>query len=57
MNATISPTIAHPTQAKLPDSASISHVTPIGLDVGNGAIKMYSGMGQTLMESYIHYLP
>ena len=57
MNATISPTIAPLNQANLPNSASICHITPIGLDVGNGAIKLYSSTGQTLMESYVHYLP
>jgi len=57
MNATFSPTIARSTQANLPESASVSHVMPIGLDVGNGAVKLYSSMGQTLMESYVHYLP
>jgi len=56
MNATISPTLAHPDQTNLPESASISQATPIGLDVGNGAVKMFSSMGQTLMESYILYL-
>ena len=30
---------------------------PIGLDVGNGALKMYSAMGESLMESYVLYLP
>lgn len=34
----------------------ISQVTPIGLDVGNGAVKLYSGMGQHLLESYVFYL-
>ena len=56
MNATISPTISQTNQASLPNAATISQVTPIGLDVGNGAVKMTSSMGQTLMESYIHYL-
>ena len=56
MNATISPTIAQLNQAKLPNAASINQVTPIGLDVGNGAVKLISSMGQTLMESYVHYL-
>ena len=56
MNATISPTIAQLNQANLPNSGSINQVTPIGLDVGNGAVKLTSSMGQTLMESYVHYL-
>ena len=29
---------------------------PIGLDVGNGAVKLYSSLGETLMESYVLYL-
>ena len=29
---------------------------PIGLDVGNGAVKLYSALGETLMESYILFL-
>ncbi len=56
MNATISPLIAQTNQASLPNAATISQVTPIGLDVGNGAVKMTSSVGQTLMESYVHYL-
>ncbi|MCY7276248.1 MAG: hypothetical protein LH702_21550, partial [Phormidesmis sp. CAN_BIN44] len=56
MNATLSPTIAQPNPANLPNSVSISHITPIGLDVGNGAVKLSSSMGQTLMESYLLYL-
>lgn len=27
----------------------------IGLDVGNGGVKLYSGMGEILMESYLYY--
>jgi len=38
-----------------PDSATPRHYTPIGLDVGNGAIKLYSGMGEVLLESYTLY--
>ncbi len=56
MNATISPQIAQSNQANLPNTASISHVTSMGLDVGNGGVKLFSSMGQTLMESYILYL-
>ena len=57
MNATISPLIAQLNRTNLPNAASISHITPVGLDVGNGAVKMTSSIGQTLMESYVHYLP
>ena len=57
MNATLSPTIAQTQQAFLPKAANLSQVMLIGLDVGNGAVKLYSSMGQTCMESYVHYLP
>ena len=56
MNATLSPTIAQLNQANLPNAATVSQVMPIGLDVGNGAVKMTSSMSQILMESYVHYL-
>ena len=56
MNATISSAIAPTNQASLPNAATISQVTPVGLDVGNGAVKMTSSMAQILMESYVHYL-
>ena len=56
MNATLSPLIVQIQQANLPNAASISQVMPIGLDVGNGAVKLYSSMSQTCMESYVHYL-
>ena len=36
--------------------AAVSQFMPIGLDVGNGAVKMFSAMGETLMESYVLYL-
>ena len=29
---------------------------PVGLDVGNGAVKLFSSLGETLMESYVLYL-
>ena len=29
---------------------------PIGLDVGNGAVKMYSALGENILESYVLYL-
>ena len=37
------------------ESATSRHYTPIGLDVGNGAVKLYSAMGETLLESYVLY--
>lgn len=39
-----------------PNLATSSQFQPIGLDIGNGALKMYSALGETLMESYI-YMP
>jgi hypothetical protein len=30
---------------------------PIGLDVGNGAVKMFSALGENILESYVLYLP
>ena len=36
--------------------SSVSQFMPIGLDVGNGAVKMFSSMGETLMDSYVLYL-
>jgi hypothetical protein len=46
-----------------PDTESLVESSPaqsspsiaIGLDVGNGALKLYSGMGEILMESYVYY--
>jgi hypothetical protein len=37
------------------ESATSRHFTPIGLDCGNGAIKLYSAMGEILLESYTLY--
>jgi hypothetical protein len=37
--------------------AQSSSSIAIGLDVGNGALKLYSGMGEILMESYVYYPP
>ena len=56
MNTTAPTKISELNQPSLSSAANFSHVTPIGLDVGNGAVKMASSMGQTLMESYVHYL-
>ena len=41
------------TSQVMPHSANF---LPIGLDVGNGAVKLYSSLGETLMESYVLYL-
>ena len=43
------------TAQSIPTTAA-SQFIPIGLDVGNGAVKMFSAMGETLMESYVLYL-
>ena len=45
--------------AVLPSAASSdksASVTPIGVDVGNGAVKLVSNQGETRIDSYIHYL-
>ena len=47
------------TAANLPPSArsgNSANITPIGLDVGNGALKLVSSQGETRIDSYIHYL-
>jgi hypothetical protein len=36
--------------------ATETNFQPIALDVGNGAVKLFSSMGETLIESYILYL-
>lgn len=38
---------------KLP---TLNQFIPIGLDVGNGAVKMYSSLGEDILESYVLYL-
>jgi hypothetical protein len=30
--------------------------TPIGVDIGNGALKLVSSQGETRIDSYLHYL-
>lgn len=55
---TISPSKSPPTNSpKLAPADSARQVSAIGLDVGNGAVKLYSALGQILQESYILYLP
>jgi hypothetical protein len=41
----------------LPSAAKSCQFMPIGLDVGNGAVKMFSALGENLIESYVLYLP
>jgi len=36
-------------------SDSTSPATPVGLDVGNAGVKIFSGMAETLAESYVYY--
>jgi Actin like proteins N terminal domain len=40
---------------KVAEAGSARQFTPIGLDCGNGAVKLYSAMGETLLESYVAY--
>ncbi|MBD2019184.1 hypothetical protein H6F43_03170 [Leptolyngbya sp. FACHB-36] len=45
--------------ATLPDTASngkLASATPIGVDVGNGALKLVTGNGEIRLDSYVHYL-
>jgi hypothetical protein len=50
-------TILTPDTESLAESPQVqsSPSIAIGLDVGNGALKLYSGMGEILMESYVYY--
>lgn len=40
----------------LTDSAKDCQKLALSLDIGNGAVKMFSAMGETLVESYIQYV-
>ena len=40
---------------QLPAAASRSQSVPMGLDCGNGQLKLVSSMGETRMDSYICY--
>jgi hypothetical protein len=47
------------TAAVLPSVATtgkFASVTPIGVDIGNGALKLVSNQGEIRIDSYIHYL-
>ncbi len=53
---TKSATLATDSESLLePAEVQSSPPIAIGLDVGNGALKLYSGMGEILMESYVYY--
>ena len=55
---TFSPLKAPPQTSPTPPTAdSTRQTTAIGLDVGNGALKLFSSLGQILLESYVLYLP
>jgi Actin like proteins N terminal domain len=47
--------ILDPLRQDAPERATPRQYTPIGLDVGNGAVKLFSAMGEILLESYIVY--
>lgn len=51
------PINAQTTGQTMPIDVKSCQALPIGLDVGNGAVKMFSAQGQTLLESYVLYLP
>jgi hypothetical protein len=40
----------------LPVSANLCQFLPVGLDIGNGALKMATSLGQELIESYVLFL-
>lgn len=42
-----------PTAAK---SAKFDITTPMGLDIGNGSLKLVSSQGETRLDSYVYYL-
>ena len=42
---------------RLVEDASNDQSLPIGFDIGNGASKLYCGLGMVLQESYLLYLP
>lgn len=45
--------------ATLPNVATIAksaNVTPIGVDIGNGALKLVSNQGEIRIDSYVHYM-
>jgi hypothetical protein len=43
------------TGQEMTERATPRQYMPIGLDVGNGAVKLFSAMGEILLESYIVY--
>lgn len=40
----------------MPIATATTQFIPIGLDVGNGAVKLYSALGESITESYVLYL-
>jgi len=45
--------------ADLPSVASSgksASIIPIGVDIGNGSLKLVSHQGETRIDSYLHYL-
>jgi hypothetical protein len=47
------------TVATLPNVASSgksASIIPIGVDIGNGSLKLVSHQGETRIDSYLHYL-
>ncbi|MEP1078598.1 hypothetical protein NDI52_24630 [Leptolyngbya sp. PL-A3] len=45
------------TRQRLTEDATPNQSLPIGYDIGNGASKLYCGLGMVLQESYVLYLP
>jgi len=45
--------------ATLPDAAKSGKsdsASPMGVDIGNGSLKLVTGLGETRIDSYVHYL-
>ncbi len=55
-NAILTENVSATNCQTLPNSATSNQFLPVGLDVGNGAVKMYSALGEDIMESYVLYL-
>ena len=55
-NATLTASSIDELTATSQVSPPSANFLPIGLDVGNGAVKLFSSLGEVLMESYVLFL-
>jgi hypothetical protein len=53
MNTLVRSNEAEKLSLSLTASDTSGHFVALGLDVGNGAVKLYSSLGETLLESYV----